>query len=134
VFLLAGAPISWQSKKQTCITLSSNKAEYIAASEASREAWWIHQILIDMDLVDKSDSCIPVYMDNKGAINLTTTISSTKHSKHIDIHFHFTRNMAEQGIILIRQIPTTDMVADGLTKPLTTDAHTRFLRQLGMSQ
>jgi hypothetical protein len=42
VFLLAGAPISWQSKKQTCIALSSNKAKYIAASEASREAWWIH--------------------------------------------------------------------------------------------
>jgi hypothetical protein len=102
VFLLAGAPISWQSKKQTCITLSSNKAKYIAASEASREAWWIHQILIDMDLVDKSDSCIPVYMDNKGAINLTTAISGTKRSKYINIHFYFTRNMAEQGIILIR--------------------------------
>jgi hypothetical protein len=134
MFLLAGAPISWQSKKQTCIALSSNKAEYIAASKASREAWWIHQILTDIDLVDKSNSCIPVHMDNKGAINLTTAISGTKHSKHIDIHFHFTRNMAEQGIILIRQIPTTDMVADGLTKPLTTDAHTRFLRQLGMSR
>jgi hypothetical protein len=89
---------------------------------------------MDMDLVDKSDSCIPVHMDNKGAIDLTTAISGTKRSKHIDIHFHFTRDMAEQGIILIRQIPTTDMVADGLTKPLATDAHTRFLRQLGMSR
>jgi hypothetical protein len=134
VFLLAGAPISWQSKKQTCIALSSNEAEYIAASEASREAWWIRQILTDMDLVDKSDSCIPVHTDNKGAIDLTTAISGTKRSKHIDIRFHFTRDMAGQGIILIRQIPTTDMVADGLTKPLATDAHTRFLRQLGMSR
>jgi hypothetical protein len=55
-----------------------------------------------MDLVDKSDSCIPVYMDNKGAINLITVISGMKCSKHIDIYFHFTRDMAEQGIILIR--------------------------------
>jgi hypothetical protein len=77
-----------------------------------------------MDLVDKSDSCIPVHIDNKGVINLTTAISGMKHSKHIDICFHFTRDMAEQGIILIRQIPTTDMVADGLTKPLATNAHT----------
>jgi hypothetical protein len=87
-----------------------------------------------MDLVDKSDSCILVHTDNKGAIDLTTVISGTKRSKHIDICFHFTRDMAGQGIILIRQIPTTDMVADGLTKPLATDAHTRFLRQLGMSR
>jgi hypothetical protein len=108
--------------------LSSNKAEYITASKASRKAWWIHQILTDMDLVDKSDSCIPVHMDNKEAIDLITAISGTKRSKHIDIYFHFTRDIAEQGIILIRQIPTTDMVADGLTKPLATDAHTRFLR------
>jgi hypothetical protein len=55
-----------------------------------------------MDLVDKSDSCIPVYMDNKGAIDLITVISGMKCSKHIDIYFHFTRDMAEQGIILIR--------------------------------
>jgi hypothetical protein len=79
---------------------------------------------MDMDLVDKSDSCILVHIDNKGAINLTTVISGMKCSKHINIYFHFTRDMAEQGIILIRQIPTTDMVADGLTKPLATDAHT----------
>jgi hypothetical protein len=57
---------------------------------------------MDMDLVDKSDSCILVHMDNKGVINLTTAISGMKRSKHIDICFHFTRDMAEQGIILIR--------------------------------
>jgi LDH2 family malate/lactate/ureidoglycolate dehydrogenase len=73
-------------------------------------------------------------MDNKGAIDLTTAISGTKRSKHIDIRLHYTRDMAEQGIILIRQIPARDMVADGLTKPLGPDAHTLFLRQLGLSQ
>jgi hypothetical protein len=48
VFKLAGGPIAWQAKRQTCVATSSNKAEYIAASKASREAYWIREIIKDL--------------------------------------------------------------------------------------
>jgi hypothetical protein len=130
VFTLAGAPISWQSRKQTCVATSSNEAEYIAASEASREAWWIRAVLKDLGI--NHGSPVPLYMDNKGAIDLTTALNGTKRSKHIDIRFHYTRDLVKQGIIAVKQIPTKEMVADGMTKPLAAEPHKAFLQQLGM--
>jgi hypothetical protein len=74
-----------------------------------------------------------MYMDNKGAINLTTSDMQTKRSKHIDIRYHYTRDMVDQGIIQIKQIPTADMVADGCTKPQGPEAHSYFIQLLGLS-
>lgn len=71
-------------------------------------------------------------MDNKGAIDLTTSDMQTKRSKHIDIQYHYTRDLADQGIIQIKQIPTTEMIADGCTKPLGSEAHSHFIRLLGL--
>jgi hypothetical protein len=134
VFKLAGGPIAWQAKRQTCVATSSNEAEYIAVSEASREARWIREIMKDLRLFDESPApSILMHMDNKGAIDLTTSDVKTKRSKHIDIRYHYTRDMVAQGIIQIRQIPTADMVADGFTKPLGSEAHSKFLRLLGLS-
>ncbi|KAF7114207.1 hypothetical protein CNMCM5793_007785 [Aspergillus hiratsukae] len=130
VFTLAGAPISWQSRKQTCVATSSNEAEYIAASEASREAWWIRAVLKNLGI--NHGSAVPLYMDNKGAIDLTTALNGTKRSKHIDIRFHYTRDLVKQGIIAVKQIPTKEMVADGMTKPLAAEPHKAFLQQIGM--
>lgn len=133
VFKLAGGPIAWQAKRQTCVATSSNEAEYIAVSEASREAYWIREIMKDLRLFnDPHTPGIPVYMDNKGAIDLTTSDMQTKRSKHIDIRYHYTRDMADQGIIQIKQIPTAEMVADGCTKPLGSEAHSHFIRLLGL--
>jgi hypothetical protein len=129
IYMLAGSPISWSSKAQTCTAMSSNEAEYIAASEASREAWWINKIMRDMQLISKAP--ITMHMDNKGAIDLTTSTMGTKRSKHIDIRYHYTRDIIQQGIIAIRQIPTQEMAADGLTKPLNHEIHSRFLQQIG---
>jgi hypothetical protein len=131
IFMLSGSPISWGSRVQTCTATSSNEAEYIAASEASREAWWIHKIMGDMQLIPPVDAPITMHMDNKGAIDLTTSTMGTKRSKHIDIRFHYTRDMVQQSIIAISQIPTNEMVADGLTKPLNQENHSRFLQQIG---
>jgi hypothetical protein len=86
VFKLVGGLIAWQAKRQTCVATSLNEAEYIAASEASREAYWIREIMKDLQLFNKSPvPSITMYMDNKGAIDLTTSDMQTKRSKHIDI-------------------------------------------------
>jgi hypothetical protein len=114
------------------VATSSNEAEYIAASEASREAYWIREIMKDLRLFESSAPSITIYMDNKGAIDLTTSDMQTKRSKHIDIRYHYTRDMVDQGIIQIKQIPTANMVADGCTKPLGSEAHSHFVQLLGL--
>jgi hypothetical protein len=133
VFKLAGGPIPWRSKHQTSVATSSNEAEYIAALEASREAYWIREIMKDLRLFDDLHvPGIPLHMDNKGAIDLTTSDMQTKRSKHIDIRYHYTRDLTNQGIIQIKQIPTAEMVADGCTKHLGSEAHSHFIHLLGL--
>lgn len=83
--MLAGSPISWQAKKQTCVATSSNEAEYMAASEAAKEAHWLRRVYASICAGEDMESGpVPLYMDNQGAMALTTS-EGTKWSKHIDI-------------------------------------------------
>jgi hypothetical protein len=78
-FKLAGGPIAWQAKRQTCVATSSNEAEYIAASETSREAYWIREIMKDLQLFNESPApSTPIHMDNKDTIDLTTSDVQSK--------------------------------------------------------
>jgi hypothetical protein len=86
VFMLAGGPVSWKSRKQTCIATSSNEAEYVAASDTAKQAVWIRRLMVDMDLFD-GENCSPliINMDNQGALDLINSTVNTRRSKHIDI-------------------------------------------------
>ena len=81
--MLAGSPISWQAKKQTCVATSSNEAEYMAALEAAKEAHWLQQVYVSICTVDDIQP-ISLHMDNQGAMVLMMS-NRTKCSKHIDI-------------------------------------------------
>ena len=132
IFMLAGSPISWQAKKQTCITTSSNEAEYMAASEAAKEAHWLQQVYVSICTGgDKGSGLITLYMDNQGAMVLMMS-DGTKRSKHIDIRFHHIQDLQQQGIIITKGIESRQMAADGLTKILRTDAFNQFLSLIGM--
>jgi hypothetical protein len=128
VFMLAGGPVSWKSRKQTCIATSSNEAEYVAASEAAKQAVWIRRLMIDMGLFD-DQSCSPlvVNMDNQGAQDLIKSTVVTRRSKHIDIRFHYTKDMVQNRILAVQGIASQDNAADGFTKPLNTELFRRFL-------
>src|SRR5882762_1916499 len=118
VFLLGNTPILWKSRKQTCVALSSNEAEYIAASEAAREAKWLRGLLDDMNLYAARP--LPPFelcMDNKGASDLIGLQLGTNRSKHIDTRFHFTRDLVATGVLKITLVPSKDNAADGFTKP-----------------
>ena len=75
---------------------------------------------------------IPLYMDNQGAMALTSS-EGTKRSKHIDIRFHHIRDLQQQGIIITKSIESKQMAADGLTKILWTDAFNQFLSLIAMN-
>lgn len=134
VFLLAGSPISWQAKKQTCVATSSNEAEYMAASEAAKEACWIRRVFGECVRFQQEPTlpALSLNMDNQGAIALTSS-EGTKRSKHIDIRFHHIRDLQQQGVLAVRGIQSRDMAADGLTKILRTEAFERFLSLISMA-
>ncbi len=116
VFTLAGAAISWCSKKQTIVALSSTEAEYIAASSASQEALYIRQLLKDLKY-EQTDPT-PLFIDNQGAITLSNNQMTNKRTKHIDVRYHFIRDIVEKKEIICGYISTEEMIADCLTKPV----------------
>ena len=133
VFTLAGAPISWSSRRQSTVALSSTEAEYIAAAEATKEAVWIARFLEELKI--SCDVYLPVqlFCDNQGAIGLSKNPEDHRRTKHIDIRHHYIREKQEDGTITIHFLPTAEMIADGLTKPLPPVKFKRFLSQLGLT-
>ena len=128
--ILSGAAISWSSKKQATVSLSSTEAEYIAAARATQEATWIHTFLSEIGHPLKKP--ITLYVDNQSAIKLIQNPVAHDRTKHIDIKYHFIRDAQARGIIKVEYCPTNDQVADVLTKPLPHEKHKHFTEQMGL--
>ncbi|XP_048228341.1 secreted RxLR effector protein 161-like [Ricinus communis] len=88
-FTTGSAAISWCSKKQTTVALSSCEAEYVAATMATQECVWLKRLV--QELVSTVNYLIPIYCDNKSAIKLSENPVFHTRSKHIETHFHFVR-------------------------------------------
>lgn len=135
VAMFYGGPISWSSKKQRSISTSSCESEYIAMSACTKQGQWIAQVFRDLKLgkyIGKDPSLVQMLGDNQGALALVKDPRLHERSKHIDICYHYIRDLAEQGKVAVTYIPTADMVADGMTKPLARIAFERFKSQLGV--
>lgn len=117
---MAGAAISWCSKKQSIVALSSTEAEYIALSSTVREALWIVQLREEI-IGQKVDEPIIVHCDNQSAIKLSMSEAYRPRTKHIDIRLHHVRDQVETGVVCIKYIHTDKQVADSLTKPVTAE-------------
>ena len=117
IFLLGGAAISWKSSKQTCVALSTAEAEYVALSAAAQEAMWLQ--LLTSDLLNKSIRETTILEDNQSAICLAKSQQVHGRTKHIDIKYHFIRDLVEAGRIKLTYCASEDMVADMFTKGLT---------------
>ncbi|THG94602.1 hypothetical protein EW026_g6901 [Hermanssonia centrifuga] len=116
VFTIGGA-ISWSSKRQDIVCLSTTEAEYIALTHAAKEAIWLYHLL-DEVFPERFKLPITVYSDNQGAIALSKDDRFHTRTKHIDIRFHFVRQYVEDGTLNITYLPTDRMLADALTKAL----------------
>ena len=130
VFTLAGGAISWSSKKQSSVALSSTESEYMAILHALRELIWILRLLKELGY-DISDQNI-IYTDSQSAIALANNPEHHARTKHIDIQYHFVRDCVEDGKLKLEYCPTKDMVADGLTKALGPERHRRLTKMMGM--
>lgn len=122
VFQMHGSTISWSSKKQTCVALSSTEAEFIALSETCKETLWIRRLLKDFN--QPVDDATIIYEDNQGCLKLSERESFSGRSKHIDIRTHFMKDY--KGEIKCVYCPTENMIADMLTKPLPAGPLKKF--------
>lgn len=129
VFYLGGAPVSWKSVRQTCVTQSSTEAEYVALNTAGCEAVWFQQFLLELRYTIQP---VQLFGDNISSHNWAKNPESHQRSKHVDVKYHWIRKAVAEGRIYIEYVNTTDMAADGLTKPLNTALHNKFVRQLGL--
>ena len=120
---------------KTTVALSSCEAEYMAQTQASKEAIWITRLLAELDLGHQAPK-IPVTIkaDNQGAIALTKDPKFHTRTKHIDIQWHFVREKILSGAVEFKYCPTDQMAADGLTKALDKVKFSRFVRLIGMSE
>jgi hypothetical protein len=117
VFFLSGGAISWKSKNQPTVALSSTEAEYMALTSSAQEAMALQNILSDFNI----DISAPVliYEDNQGAIAMSINPVLHQTSKHIHIKHHFIREKVNDGNIVVNYISTEKMLADMFTKALS---------------
>ncbi|KAF7174279.1 hypothetical protein CNMCM6106_008468 [Aspergillus hiratsukae] len=115
VFILAGGPISWSSRKQPITAMSSSEAEYVAAADGAKQAVWLRHFLHSIQKLGNREAT-PFYMDNQSAMKLSENPVLHSRSKHIHLRYHAIRDFVDHQEIKPTYIPTKRMVADGLTK------------------
>jgi hypothetical protein len=113
-FLLAGGAISWSSKHQSTVALSSAEAEYMALAQTTQEAIYLRGILEDIGFYPKEPT--KIYSDNQSSIKIASNQITRNRTKHIAAKYHFTREQIENSKIILEYIPTEFMAADSLTK------------------
>lgn len=110
-----GGTISWACRKQTCVSLSTAEAEFVALSESVQEMMWLKRLLCDLD----EQPAVPtIYEDNQSALKMLDSEKFSNRTKHIDTRFHFARDMKTKREVDFVYCCSEDMVADLLTKPL----------------
>ena len=116
MFNLGDSPISWCSTKQEIVALSSCEAEFMAATEAAKQAIWLQELL--SEVLGKACERVVIRVDNKSAIALTRNHVFHDRSKHIHRRFHFIRECVENEQVEVEHVPGNEQKADILTKSL----------------
>ncbi|KAI3819665.1 hypothetical protein L1987_13511 [Smallanthus sonchifolius] len=120
---LGGRLISWQCKKQTCVSTSTAEAEYIAASSCCAQVILIQNQMLDYGMTFMQT---PIHIDNMSAISITNNPVQHSKTKHIDIRYHFIRDQVEKKRIVLSKVHTNEQYADLFTKPFD-EARFRYL-------
>jgi len=132
VFMMNSSAISWSSKKQPVVTLSTTEAEFIAAASSACQVVWLRRILKSLTHVLSGPTV--VYCDNISAIRLSKNPVMYGRSKHIDIRFHFLRDLVKDGVIELTQCSTHEQVADIMTKPLKIEVFSKIRESMGVCE
>jgi len=133
-FQLGDAVVSWNSKKQSNVATSSSEAEYVALAHGAKQALWLRYVTRDIGVCKGAElPTTELLSDNTAAIAIAREARFHGRSRHIGTQFHFVRERVEDGTFEITHVPTADMLADGLTKPLTRQPHETMLARFSLS-
>ncbi|KAH9804147.1 hypothetical protein KPL71_002018 [Citrus sinensis] len=130
VFTMCGGAVSWKASLQSVVALSTTEAEYIALTEAVKEAKWIRGIISEMGLTQDT---IPICCDSSSAIQLSKNSKYHERTKHVDVRLHFIREEIERGVVDVVKISTEVNPADALTKPIPTVKFRNSLSLIGVT-
>jgi hypothetical protein len=129
MILYNGKVISWVSKRQECVALSTAEAEYLALATVTKEVLWYKAWL--NEVLRTVVPPVPVYCDNQAAVAISGNgTGNNQKTKHIDIRYHFIQDEVKYGTIEVQWVPTDQQLADILTKVLTTVTLNKFVNQL----
>eukprot|EP00253_Pinus_taeda_P034074 PITA_34074 len=118
VFNLFGGSINWMSKKQSVVALSTIEVEYMVATHASKEAIWLQRLYSGMGLVQ---GAIRIDCDSQSVIFLAKNLAYHSKTKHIDVQYHFVRDMIEDKKVLLVKVDTLKNTADELAKSVSAE-------------
>ena len=121
--------VSWNSKKQTSVALSTAEAEYVAAGQCCAQLLWMRQTLRDFGY---NLSKVPLLCDNESAIRMAENPVEHSRTKHIDIRHHFLRDHQQKGDIEVFHVSTENQLADIFTKPLDEKTFCRLRSELNV--
>ncbi|KAK2407959.1 putative mitochondrial protein [Trifolium repens] len=130
VFMMGSAAVSWASKKQQVVTLSTTEAEFIAAANSACQAIWLRRILEELHF--HQDRPTVIHCDNSSTIKLSKNPVLHGRSKHIDVRFHFLRDLVTDKTIDLVYCQSEDRVADIMTKSLKLEAFVKLRGLLGV--
>jgi hypothetical protein len=130
IFMLDGGAVSWSSKKQPIVALSSMESEYIATTHATKEALWIRTFI--SEITRPLTRPIILNCDNQSAIAISKNDEHHARTKHIDIRYHFIRSVSAEGLIELKYVPTDDNPADMFTKALARSKLQHLTPLIGM--
>jgi hypothetical protein len=128
--LIDGGAVSWSSKRQEIISLSTTESKYVAATHATKEALWLCSFI--GQIFEPFMEPITLFSDNQSAIALIKDHQYHARMKHIDIHYHFICWIIDNGKLHLIYCPTANMIADTLTKALPSPKVKHFANELGL--
>ncbi|PKU62438.1 Retrovirus-related Pol polyprotein from transposon TNT 1-94 [Dendrobium catenatum] len=132
IFILGGGAIVWRSIKQSCISDSTMKAEYVVATEAAKEAVWLRNFQIELKVVPNFEKPLTLFCDNSEAISNTKEVRNHKKAKHIDRKYHLIKEIVKEGKVSVQKITSQENIADPFTKTLPKRICQKHVQAMGL--
>lgn len=132
VFMMGDGAVAWSSKKQPIVTLSTTEAEYVAATTCACQSIWMKEVLNSIE--EDHCKCVTVFCDNSSSIKLSKNPVFHGRTKHINVKFHFIRDLIKKGEVELIYCGTKEQLADILTKPLKLEDFVKLRMLLGVQE
>ena len=132
LFMMAKEAVSWKCVKQTLTASSTMEVEYVSCYEATCHAIWLQNFISALGVILSIFRPLKLFCDNSTSVSFFRNIRSTSRSKHIDVKFYFDKKKVIESLISVEHMPTTNMLADPLTKSLPIYVFQEHVTRMGL--